>query len=57
MKRPLALGHLLAVHGEEAVDVYLPGQIEAGRLEHAGPEERVEVGDVLADEVMHLAVG
>ena len=34
----------------------LGGQRETGRLEHAGPEQRVEVRDVLADEVMDLHV-
>ena len=37
------------------MDVDLRRQAEAGRLEHAGPEQRVEVRDVLADEVMNLA--
>ncbi len=32
------------------------GQAEAGRLEHGRPEQRVEVGDVLADEVVDLGL-
>ena len=32
-------------------------QLESSRLQHGGPEERVEVGDVLADEVVNLAIG
>ena len=48
-----ALGHLLAVDGHEAVGVDVIGHAEglAGKVQHGGPEERVEVDDVLADEV------
>ena len=56
-ERALALRHLLAVDGEEAVDVDFRRQVVAGRLQHAGPEQRVEVRDVLADEVVNLAIG
>ena len=48
--------HLLAVDREETVDMNLLGQAEAGRLEHGGPEQRVEIGDVLADEVVDFGV-
>ncbi len=50
-ERAAALGHLLAVDGEMAVHLHRVGPLEAGHLEHGGPEERVEVDDVLADEV------
>ena len=53
----LALGHLLAAHGEKPVDVHLRRQAEAGRLQHAGPKERMEVRDIFADEVMNLGSG
>ena len=39
------------------MDVDLLRQVEAGRLQHGGPEERMEVGDVLADEVVDLGLG
>src|SRR4051812_234035 len=55
-ERALALRHLLAVDGEKSVDVNLSRQAVAGGLEHAGPEQRVEIGDVLADEVVDLAI-
>ena len=48
----LRLRHLLPVDGEEAVDVDLRRQAETGRLQHRRPEKRVEIRDVLADEVM-----
>ena len=56
MNVPLRLRHLLAVDGQEAVDVDLLRQAEAGRLEHRRPEERVEIGDVLADEVVDFGL-
>ena len=37
--------------------VHARGELAAGRLEHGGPEEGVEVDDVLADEVDDVAVG
>ena len=54
---PLRLRHLLAVDVQEAVDVDERRQVEAGGLEHRRPEQRVEVGDVLADEVVDLGLG
>ncbi len=51
-ERPLALRHLLAADGQETVDVDFRRQLEAGGLQHAGPEQRVEIGDVFADEVV-----
>src|SRR5690606_40811095 len=45
---------LLAVHGEEPVDVHAGRQVEPRRLEHRRPEQAVEVGDVATDEVMNL---
>ena len=46
-----ALAHLLAVHGDEAVHEDLVGRLAAAEVQHRRPEQRVEVGDVLADEV------
>lgn len=54
---PLAFGHFGPIDGEEAVDVDLGGEGEAGGFEHAGPEEGVEVGDIFADEVVDFGVG
>ena len=53
------LGHLLAVDGEKTVAPHRRGQPEAAAVEHGRPEQGVEVGDVLADEVVQLggAVG
>ena len=51
-ERALALGHLFAAHGQKTVDVDLGRQAESGHFQHARPEQRVEVGDVLANEVM-----
>ena len=56
-ERPAALAHLLAVHGEEAVDEDLRRPLVAGGVEHRGPEEAVEADDVLADEVVALRGG
>ena len=56
-ERPAALAHLLAVHGEEAVDEHLARPLVAGGVEHRGPEEAVEADDVLADEVVALRGG
>ena len=55
-ERALALRHLFAIDGEEAVDVDFRRQTVAGGLEHAGPEQRVEVRDVFADEMVNLAI-
>ncbi|CPJ77815.1 Uncharacterised protein [Bordetella pertussis] len=48
-----ALGHLLAADGDETVHIQLVGRLAPGELQHRRPEQRVEVNDVLADEV-HL---
>src|SRR5262245_62184728 len=56
-ERPLALAHLLAADGEKSVDVDFRRQREAGRFEHPGPEERVELRDVFADEVVDFSAG
>ena len=53
----LRLRHLSSIDGQETVDVHFRRQVEAGGLEHGRPEQRVEVGDVLADEVVHLGLG
>src|SRR3954464_8009832 len=52
---PAALAHFLAADRQKAVDMDPGRQLEFGGMEHAGPEEGVEVGDVLADEMMNLA--
>ncbi len=54
-----ALGHLFAADGDEAVHVDGVRRLAAGELQHGGPEQRVEVHDVLADEVnlFGVAVG
>ena len=51
------LGHLLAVHGQVAVHVQRGRLAVAGAFEHGRPEQRVEVDDVLADEVVQLGAG
>ena len=48
------LGHLLAVDGQEAVREYRRRAAVAGAMQHRRPEQRVEVADVLADEVIQL---
>jgi hypothetical protein len=48
------LRHLLAVHGQEPVRVHGRGLPEASALERRRPEQRVEIEDVLADEVVQL---
>ena len=55
--RPLALGHFFAIDGEKAMDVNEGREGVASRFEDTRPEEGVEVGDVLADEMMDLGVG
>ena len=55
-ERAAALGHLLAVNGEEAVGEDLGRGAVAGVLQHGGPEQGVEVEDVLADEMHQLGV-
>ncbi len=49
--RAAALGHLFAADGDEAVHVHRVRRLASGELQHRGPEQRVEVHDVLADEV------
>ncbi|MNZ64769.1 hypothetical protein D3C78_829430 [compost metagenome] len=51
------LGHLLPVHRQVAVHVQRGGLAVAGAFEHGGPEQGVEVDDVLADEVVQLGLG
>ena len=53
--RSARLGHLFAGDGEESVHEDVVGRVHAGKLQHGRPEQRVEVDDVLADE-MHLTV-
>ncbi len=53
------LGHLLAGELQEAVHVDVVGHLALRELERRWPEERVEIDDVLADEVdlLHLRIG
>ena len=53
-QRAARLGHLQAVHGQEAVREHRRRRTVARADEHGRPEQRVEVHDVLADEVIHL---
>ncbi|MNB93051.1 hypothetical protein D3C75_401670 [compost metagenome] len=53
----LGLGHLGAVDGHIAVHVDLGRLAETRPFQHGRPEQAVEVGDVLADEVIELGVG
>ena len=55
-ERAARLRHLLAVDGQEAVHEHARRRAEAGAVQHRGPEQRVEVDDVLADEVVQLGV-
>ncbi len=48
-----ALAHLLAADRDEAVHMDMARRLAAAEVQHRRPEQRVEVGDVLADEV-HL---
>ena len=48
------LRHFVARDGDEAVYVDVVGRLVARKFQHRRPEERVEVDDVLADEVDHL---
>ena len=48
--------HLLAIDGEKTVHMNPFRNRVPRRLQHARPEERVEVHDVLADEVVDLAI-
>ena len=53
------LRHLLAGGRQEAVDEHVVRHLvrRPGELQHRGPEQRVEVDDVLADEVVLVDVG
>ena len=55
-ERAARLRHLLAVDRQEAVREDRRRRPVAGAREHRGPEQRVEIDDVLADEVVHLGV-
>jgi hypothetical protein len=52
-----ALAHLVAAQRDEAVHEDVVGRAAAREVQHRGPEQRVEVRDVLADEVHLLDVG
>ena len=51
------LGHLGTVYGEKSVGVYLTWCAEVGAVEHGGPEQGMEVDDVLANKVVYLGAG
>src|SRR5690606_34449605 len=51
-----AFGHFFAADGDEAVYVQTVGRFAARELQHGGPEQGVEINDVLADEVHLLGV-
>ena len=48
------LRHLLAADGNEAMHEDIVRHLQSGEVQHRRPEQRVEVGDVLADEVVLL---
>ena len=48
------LGHLGAVDRQKAVHVNGSGPTQAATVQHGGPEQRVKVADVLANEMMQL---
>ena len=50
------LRHLLAVHGEKAVREYAGWLAIPGALQYRRPEQRVEIHDVFADEVIDLCI-
>ena len=47
----LVLGARLVLHQQEAVDEDLARELDVRRHQHRGPEDRVELEDVLADDV------
>ena len=51
-----ALGHFLFVDGQESVDMDKRGQGVTGGLEDPGPKQRMEVGDVFADEMVDFGL-
>ena len=51
------LRHLHAPHGDVAVRMHSRRRAEIRRRKDRGPEQGVEIDDVLADEVVHLALG
>ena len=57
--RAARLGHLLARNRDEAVRVHVVGHLvgRAGEFQHRRPEQRMEVDDVLADEMDLLGIG
>ncbi len=55
-QRTFALRHFFATDRQKSMNMDLLGQGKTCRVEHAGPKERVEVGDVLPDEVMDLGI-
>ncbi len=48
------LGHLGAVHGQEAMHIHGSGRAVTGTGQHRRPEQGMEVDDVLANEVIDL---
>ena len=56
-ERAARLRHLRAVDGHEAVHVHRGRRAQARAVQHRRPEQRVEIDDVLADEVDHFGAG
>ncbi len=50
------LGHFLAVNGDETVDPDSGGGAKSGTVELCGPEQGMEAGDVLANEMIEFAL-
>ena len=53
-ERATALRHLLTIHGEEAVNEYAIGGAHPGAVQYGRPEQRMEIQDVFANEVVEL---
>ena len=56
-KGPARFRHFGAVNREEAVGKNVGRRAMAGKLQHRGPEQRVEIENVLADEMVLLGGG
>ena len=55
-KGAAAFGHLHAINRQKAVGVDRGRLAQAGTVEHRGPEQTVEVDDILTNEVIELGV-
>ena len=56
-KGSVALRHFLTVYGQKTMYVHLVRQGKSCRFQHAWPKQRMEIGDVLANEMVNLAIG